>query len=141
MMKKTLAILFATAWLAVTGWNQVVSAQECKIDKHTPIPNLNGLSYHRARARLIAAGWQPYQTISNVPTQQEANLIQYGNGEVFWKRGYRELENCLGTGDAACTFLFADVYKNRLRVITAGEESAKDKVYASVTRWSFVCSQ
>jgi hypothetical protein len=67
--------------------------------------------------------------------------IASGNGRIFWKKGYVEVEACAGTGISPCAFLFKDAYGNRLRVTTAGEELPRDKVYARVTGFSFVCDK
>jgi hypothetical protein len=72
----------------------------------------------------------------------EANTdpdIKYGNGPLFWRKGYVELEACSGTGVAACAFLFKDAYGNRLRVTTEGEEIPRLKSYARVSGVRFMC--
>ena len=105
--------------------------------RHVKLPPITELIYSKARKKLLKTGWQPLQTKSN-----EANAdpdISYGNGPLFWKRGYVELESCSGTGVAACAFLFKDAYGNHLRVTTAGEEIPKEKAYATVTGFRFVC--
>jgi hypothetical protein len=86
----------------------------------------------------LAAGWQPFQTKSFNEADQDPD-IKSGNGPLFWKRGYVELEACSGTGVAACAFLFRDAYGNKIRVTTAGEELPKEKAYARVTGFQFVC--
>ena len=48
-------------------------------------------------------------------------------------------EACSGTGVAACAFLFKDVYGNRLCVTTEGEEVTREKSYARVSGFQFVC--
>ncbi len=87
---------------------------------------------------LLAAGWQPLRTKSFNEADTDPD-IAYGNGRIFWKRGYVEVESCSGTGVAACAFLFKDAYGNRLRVTTAGEELPKERAYAKVTGFRFVC--
>ena len=64
--------------------------------------------------------------------------ISSGNGPLFWRRGYIELEASSGTGLGCCAFLFNDAYGNRLRVCTAGEELPRRKAYATVTNFEFV---
>lgn len=113
-------------------------AQVCNVTKHSKIPSLNGLSYHKARTLLLSAGWQALQTKPNIPAKDDPD-IGYGNGKEFWSRGYIEVEACSGTGLARCSFLFSDVYGNRLRVVTAGEEIPKEKESAKVTGWKFDC--
>ncbi len=99
---------------------------------HVPIPNLFGLDYDDARARLIEAGWQP---VMNHWSYADNTDIRHGNGPVFWKKGYHEIESSSGTGYAFCSFKFVDVYGNNLKVITAGEELPDADVKASVARW------
>jgi len=110
----------------------------CRPAKHARLPAITKLTYHKARKRLLAAGWQPLKTKSFNESNSDPD-IAYGNGHIFWKRGYVEVEACSGTGVAACAFLFEDAYGNRLRVTTAGEELPKQKAYARVNGFRFVC--
>lgn len=118
----------------------VASAQNkpCRPARHAKLPAITKLTYHKARKRLLGAGWQPLRTKSLNEAAADPD-IAYGNGRFFWKRGYVEVEACSGTGVAACAFLFEDAYGNRLRVTTAGEEAPKEKGYARVTNFRFVC--
>jgi hypothetical protein len=132
-------------WLAVlicglaTG---IALAQDkpCRPHKHAKIPAITELTYHKARKRLLAAGWQPLQTKSFNEADTDPDISE-GNGRLFWRRGYVEVESCSGTGVAACAFLLRDAYGNRLRVTTAGEELPKEKAYARVSGFRFVCEQ
>ena len=56
------------------------------------------------------------------------------------KKNDVEVEGCAGSGLSPCAFLFKDIYNNRLRVTTAGEEYPKEKAYAQVTGFNFVCA-
>lgn len=130
-------------WLAVLLCGLVAgiaSAQDrpCRPARHAKLPAITELTYHKARKRLLAAGWQPLRTKSFNDAKSDPD-IKYGNGPLFWKRGYVELEACSGTGVGACAFLFEDAYGNHLRVATAGEELPKQKAYARVTSFRFVC--
>ncbi len=110
----------------------------CQPRKHAKLAAITGLTYHRARKRLLSAGWQPLQTKSFNEADTDPD-ISYGNGRLFWRRGYVEVESCAGTGVAGCAFLFKDAYGNRLRVTTAGEELPEEKAYARVNSFRFVC--
>ena len=99
---------------------------------HTPIPNLYGLTYDTARERLIEAGWQPY--MKHWSYGENPN-IQYGNGSVFWERGYWEIDCSSGTGYGFCSFEFVDLYDNKLKVITTGEENPDLDIKASVVKF------
>ena len=118
----------------------IVPAQEkpCRPRRHAKLPAVSEFTYHKARKRLLAAGWQPLQTKSFNEADDDPD-ISHGNGRLFWRRGYVEVEACSGTGVAACAFLFKDAYGNRLRVTTAGEEMPREKYYARVTGYKFVC--
>lgn len=96
---------------------------------HTRIPNVDGLSYHDARVRIVEAGWQPRDTWW---PHQIGLQIEYGNGYEFWRLGYREIKAALGTGYAFCRFEFVDVYSNVLVVVTAGEEIPEEGCEARV---------
>jgi len=136
MMKKELMLFVAL--LIFTTTVAFAAEKSCKPSKHAKLPAVTEFTYHKARKALLSAGWQPLQTKSFNEANTDSD-ISYGNGALFWKKGYVEVEACSGTGIAACTFLFKDVYGNRLRVITAGEEYSKENAYARVTGLQFVC--
>ena len=110
----------------------------CQPRRHAKLPAIAEFTYSKARKKLLAAGWQPFQTKSFNEAVEDPD-IKDGNGLLFWERGYVELEACAGTGVAACAFLFKDAYGNHLRVTTAGEELPKEKAFARVTGYQFVC--
>ena len=118
----------------------IALAQErpCRPVKHAKLPAITEFTYHKARKKLLAAGWQPLQTKSFNEAATDPDISE-GNGRLFWRRGYVEVEACSGTGVAACAFLFKDAYGNRLRITTAGEELPRRKAYARVTGFHFVC--
>lgn len=131
------------SWLAVLVGGLlpiIVSAQEkpCRPTKHARIPAIKESTYHKARKRLLAAGWRPVKTKSFNEQPKEPD-ISHGNGPLFLRKGYSEIEACSGTGVAACAFLFKDAYGNRLRVTTEGEEVPRWKSYARVSGFRFVC--
>jgi hypothetical protein len=109
--------------------------ETCRPARYSKLPTINGLTYPRARKILLNAGWRPLKTNSS-PTDVD---ISYGNGRLFWRRGYVELEGCSGTCVAACSFLFKDRFGNRLRVTTEGEELPRDNAHAHVNGFHFVC--
>jgi|ERR1051326_8673031 hypothetical protein len=138
-MKTISAVIFSSVLACFTA-SAIFSAQNkpCRPPKHAKLPPVTDSTYSKARKRLIGAGWQPFQTKHFNEANDDPD-IQSGNGPLFWKRGYVELESCSGTGVAACSFLFKDAYGNHLRVTTAGEELPKQKAYATVTGFEFVC--
>ena len=116
----------------------IAAQSRCQPSKHAKLPLILNLTYHKARPKLLAAGWQPYQTIHHNEARTDPNT-SYGNGQIYWKKGYREVEACAGTGLAPCAFLFKDAYGNKLRVTSAGEELPRHKYFARVTGYKFVC--
>jgi hypothetical protein len=134
-MRSALLVVLTLCIAASLSFPQSKSYQPVR---HAKLPAISELPYSKARKKLLAAGWQPLQTKSFNEADEDAD-IRYGNGPLFWKLGYVELEACSGTGVGACAFLFKDAYGNHLRVTTAGEELPKDRAYARVTGFQFVC--
>lgn len=110
----------------------------CVPQKHAKLPAISSLTYQKARTKLLSAGWQPLSTIHHNKVVGHSD-ISYGNGAIFWKKGYKEIESCSGTGLAPCSFLFSDAYGNKLRVVTLGEEYPKQKAFARVDIYKFAC--
>lgn len=136
-------LISALALLVFTSTITIAAEESCKPVKHAKVPTITKFSYHKARKALLKAGWQPLQTKSFNDAVIEASEdpdLSTGNGAIFWEKGYVEIEGCAGSGVAACTFLFKDIYSNQLRVTTAGEEYPKEKAYAQVTGFNFVCT-
>ena len=130
-------------WLAILICGlatNIILAQErpCQPRRHAKLPAITEFTYSKARKKLLAAGWQPLQTKSFNEADTDPD-ISYGNGRLFWRRGYVEVEVCSGTGVAACSLLFKDAYGNRIRITTAGEELPRRRAYARVTGFYFVC--
>lgn len=110
------------------------ATEQCPQDslaQHAPVPVVVEKTYHQARKLLIAAGWQPLQSHSHNDVAQDPTFA-YGNGETYWQLGYTEVESCAGTGLAPCAFLYQDIYGNKLRVVTQGEEDAEEQAKAVV---------
>ena len=133
---KTLAVFLIT----ISSFQLVLPQQTCQPSKHAKLPAIVSMTYHKARPLLLRNGWQPYQTI-HVNEAKTHPATSYGNGQLFWNRGYYEIEDCAGTGMAPCIFLFEDAYGNRLRIGTEGEETVAKgrRYYARVTSYKFVC--
>jgi hypothetical protein len=133
---KTVCLAVLTCVVATgVAWAQ---DKPCRPAKHAKLPVITELTYHRARKKLLAAGWQPLRTKSYNEADTDPDIAS-GNGRIFRRRGYVEVEACAGTGVAPCAFLFEDAYGNRLRVTTEGEELPRQKAYATVTSFRFVC--
>lgn len=138
-MRKAQVILVLLVFLSF-GQTALLAQSRCIPSRHAKLPLILNLSYHKARPKLLAAGWQPFETIHYNEARTNPNT-SYGNGQIFWKKGYWEVEFCSGTGLGACGFLFEDAYGNKLRVTTAGEEYPKQKAFARVTGYKFVCDE
>ena len=115
--------------------NALAAPSSCKPSVATKVPVITGKTYHKARKALLAAGWQPVQTVR----WQELDERLFGQAKNFWQNGYVEVEDCAGSGMAPCSFLLKDVYGNRLQVVTEGEEAPKEKAFAVVKSYQFVC--
>lgn len=101
--------------------------------RHTPIPKIAYLTYDDARTKMIESGWQP---VLNRPSYQSENpTLIAGNGDYFWTKGFHEIVNACPTGLAYCTFMFRDVYKNNLIIVTAGETYEERNVFTRVWAW------
>ena len=135
MKAKIILLILSLALFGSTS----VHAKSCTPKKHAKVPNITEKTYHQARKLLIANQWQPYRTININNAEDE--LMYSGNGWGFWEKGYREVQNCAGTGFAPCIFNFKDVYGNILQVFTEGEESPDDKIHAGVSGYEFKCDK
>lgn len=87
-----------------------------------------GMSYARARKMLTDSGWQ-YMTGS--PTRELFGQEEY----IFKKLKFYEMETCSGTGMGYCRFLFKDVNKRKLVVVTVNNEEGS-KGGPIVDNWS-----
>jgi hypothetical protein len=132
--------IFVLLVVICSGYASVLGQALCQPGTHAKLPLILNLTYHKARPQLLSAGWQPYRTIRLNKAGTDPNTA-YGNGELFWKKGYWEVEACAGTGPAPCAFLFTDVYGNKLRVTTEGEEDPKQKYFARISGYKFVCEE
>ncbi|MBK8467172.1 MAG: hypothetical protein IPL32_15235 [Chloracidobacterium sp.] len=128
---------FSSVLILATVPGLIFGQTPCAPQKHAKLPFVLDLTYHKARPRLLRAGWQPYPTIHHNDITNPR--ISYGSAKIFWKKGYWEIEECAGTGLDPCAFLFEDAYGNKLRVTTAGEEHPGQKYVARVTGYKFVC--
>jgi len=95
------------------------------------IPKIYGKAYGAARKQLIQEGWLPNK---HEPYHGQEADVQSGNGPIFWKRGYWELETCSGTGMGHCLFEFVDPTGRLLEVVTEGEEDEAGTYHAKVSR-------
>ena len=120
-----LTALFAS--LPVADATSQTKRSGCFPQKHAKVPSVVGSSYSLARRALLRAGWQPADFR---PDHSNADML-FGNTENALQLGWQEVEDCSGTGLGYCHFLFSDVYRNKLVVITSGELELKGKKLVS----------
>jgi len=123
-------------WLAILIYGLAANtdfaqAAECQPRRHAKLPIITNLPYPKARTRLLAARWRPVQTLPN--SAGAGNVALSGEGYSLWRRGYREIAGCAGTGVAPCVFNFQDAYGNKLQVVTEGQNTPV------VSRFHFWC--
>lgn len=87
-----------------------------------------GMSYAKARKMLIDSGWQ---LMVGSPNRELFGQEEY----IFKKLKFYEMETCSGTGMGYCRFLFKDVNKRKLAVVTVNNEEGS-KGGPIVDNWS-----
>ena len=88
---KGLLLAVLTAGLLPGG--ALPQERPCQPRRHAKLPAITDSTYHKARKRLLAAGWQPVRTRSFNEASTDPD-ITYGNGPLFWRKGYVEVEAC-----------------------------------------------
>lgn len=94
-----------------------------RIERHTlaslqdRVPVVIQLTYPEARQRLIEKGWIPARTRWQDLEESGAGVVAW----ALWNAGYREVEDCAGTGTAPCRFNYVDAAGNQLALVTEGE--------------------
>ncbi len=78
-----------------------------------------GMKYSIARKILLDSGWQAsYSRWQDIP--------EYGRAKsYYYDYGWREVEDCSGTGKGYCLFKFHDAYGHKLEVVTTGDKPNK----------------
>lgn len=115
------AVLIAAICLSV--WSHEALAE-------TAVPNITGMPYNTARGLLMSAGWQPATTIA-------PNTPLMGTAEEFRNIGFSEINDCEGSGVAACMFYFRDVNSKILKVVTVNESEPSKGSFPNVDSYSF----
>ena len=82
---------------------------------HTSMSSVIGMRYSRARSIIVGSGWDP------VPNPDPDGL-SFGSRNMYYERGYIEVEICAPTGSAPCIFYFSNAEGLYLKVQTDGEE-------------------
>ncbi|MGB1217042.1 MAG: hypothetical protein ACPG5P_04155, partial [Saprospiraceae bacterium] len=64
--------------------------------KDLDLKSLEGQAYDAARKLILNAGWSPIKQDATAAVA-EGGVAKYGNGKIFWERGYHEVGACSGT--------------------------------------------
>lgn len=75
------------------------------------LPLRKSMPYPEARRRLLQQGWQPNGQTHDRPSAAVQTWIDLG---------YTEVEDCSGTGEGLCRFVFLNDHGDRLFVVTRG---------------------
>jgi hypothetical protein len=100
-----------------TGKAQVTLANST--NKSQDLLLQKGMTYEEARQVILAQGWKPNPNL-------KSNLRDPAVKAIF-DRGYTEIEDCSGTGEAPCRYGFVNQNGELLYVVTAGRDRAKLK--------------
>jgi|SRR5579859_6620500 hypothetical protein len=121
-----LILLFATVHDAAADdpWNPGFDKCSAGV-KHAAVPEIKHMIYDRARKRIVADGWRPRVTAQTEEQISALRMYPGGNADIFWSRGYTEVQACAPTGRGPCNFHFIDDFGNRLMIGTVGEERRK----------------
>lgn len=95
------------------------------------VPEITNLNYAKARLMLIQAGWKPAPTVG-------VNDELWGQAKVFQDAGFREINDCAGTGSAPCIMYFRDLRGNVLKVVTQGEATLEGADFPVVDNYQLV---
>ncbi|MFM7603558.1 MAG: hypothetical protein ACKO7R_20550 [Pseudanabaena sp.] len=79
------------------------------------LPLRKGMTYSEARQIILEQGWKPNPKV-------ESNLRSTVVKAIF-DRGYVEISDCSGTGEAPCRYEFVNQNDELLYVVTAGRDS------------------
>lgn len=81
-------------------------------NKSQDLPLRKGMTYGEARQVIIEQGWKPNP---NVKSNLRSTVVK-----AIFNRGYIEIEDCSGTGEAPCRYVFVNQNGDLLYVVTAG---------------------
>lgn len=82
-------------------------------NKSQDLPLRKGMTYSEARQIILEQGWKPNPKV-------ESNLRNTVVKAIF-DRGYIEISDCSGTGEAPCRYEFVNQKGELLYVVTAGQ--------------------
>jgi hypothetical protein len=84
-------------------------------NKPQDLPLQKGMTYEEARQIILEQGWKPNP---NVKSNLRSPVVK-----AIFDRGYTEIEDCSGTGEAPCRYEFVNQNGEMLYVVTAGRDS------------------
>ena len=122
----TLTMVFMA--ISVPSWADDAGFEKCGADaKHAAVPDIKGMIFVKARKVIFATAWKPHvmrQADGSVKNDDGSvmDLDSFPEVKDFWSKGYKEVEDCAGTGNAPCLFNYNDKFGNRLVVVSVGEQ-------------------
>ena len=84
-------------------------------NKSQDLPLQKGMTYGEARQAILEQGWKPNP---NVQSNLRSTVVK-----AIFDRGYVEISDCSGTGEAPCRYEFVNQNGELLYVVTAGRDS------------------
>jgi hypothetical protein len=97
------------------GTEQPQATLASSANKSQDLPLQKGMTYSEARQVILEQGWKPNPNV-------ESNLRSAVVKAIF-DRGYTEIGDCSGTGEAPCRYEFVNQNGELLYVVTAGRDS------------------
>lgn len=85
----------------------LLAASVTPVEEPAAAPNVVGKSFRKARALLIAAGWEPrvtYMVAREEDSGEKTYEHSFADARVLYKEGIVEVESCAGTGSSPCIF-------------------------------------
>jgi hypothetical protein len=82
--------------------------------KSQDLPLQKGMTYEEARQIILGQSWKPNP---NVETNLRSPVVK-----AIFDRGYIEINDCAGTGEAPCRYEFVNRDGDLLYVVTAGSD-------------------
>lgn len=119
---------------------QDIERSRCAAKGHPPIPQIEQITYHKARKQLLANGWKPVVTQLYRESKLK-KLTDSSREKIYLDMGYTEVESCASAGYTPCLMIFNDGKGVQLKVYTSGEELPEYKAYAIVKNIELTCEK
>ncbi|WP_271253159.1 hypothetical protein [Pseudanabaena sp. Chao 1811] len=103
----------STELSSVQGATQTQVTLASSVNSSQYLPLRKGMTYKETRRIILKQGWKPNPDV-------KTNLRNSGVKAIF-DRGYIEISDCSGTGEAPCRYEFVNQKGELLYVVTAGQ--------------------